>query len=252
MIGMNSTFKTEIIDKDLIRVDVVPSGCVGVLLVNGAIHTILKPGKYAYFTKPHSVTLKIVDTRPQILTVNGQELLTRDKVPLRLSFVATFRIADPLRSVQAVERLDEAVYLRVQLALRGLISAKTLDELLSEKQEVGSFILNDLRQHESELGLVYEHAGIKDIILPGEIKDILNTILIAEKRAMANVIARREETASTRSLMNTAKLMDENATLYRLKELETLERLFDKVGTISLSSNSGLLDQLSGLLKPKP
>ncbi len=245
LVGMHS------LDKDFLSVNVVANGSVGILLVNGKVHSILTPGKYAWFTKPNTVTLKIVDTRPTTLTITGQELLTKDKVPLRLNVVVTYRIIDPLRCVQITDRLDDAVYLKTQLALRGLISDKTLDELLAEKVLVGSSILDDLRQKEADYGIVYEQAGIKDIILPGEIKDILNTILIAEKRAMANVITRREETASTRSLLNTAKLMDENATLYRLKELETLERLFDKVGTISLSSNSGLLDQLSGLLTPK-
>lgn len=245
LIGMHS------LDKDFLSVQVVPNGSVGILLVNGKVHTTLTPGKYAWFTKPNTVTLKVVDTRPTTLTITGQELLTKDKVPLRLNVVVTYRVVDPLHSVQSVERLDEAVYLKTQLALRGLISDKTLDELLTDKAIIGEAMMNDLRQHEADYGIVYDQAGIKDIILPGEIKDILNTILIAEKRAMANVITRREETASTRSLLNTAKLMDENATLYRLKELETLERLFDKVGTISLSSNSGLLDQLSGLLTPK-
>lgn len=250
-VGQNSTLKTDPTEKDLIDVDVISTGCVGILLVNGKVHSVLKPGRYAYFMKPSTVELRIVDTRPETLTITGQELLTRDKVPLRLNFVVTYRIVDPIKAAQAVGRLDETVYLKAQLALRDLISAKTLDELLSEKRGVGAVILSELRQDEAEYGLVFEAAGIKDIILPGEIKDILNTILIAEKRAMANVITRREETASTRSLLNTAKLMDENATLYRLKELETLERLFDKVGNISLSSNSGLLDQLSGLLTPK-
>jgi hypothetical protein len=92
------------------------------------------------------------------------------------------------------------------------------------------------------------NAGVKDIILPGEIKDILNTVLIAEKKAQANVITRREETASTRSLMNTAKLMDENQTLYRLKELEFLEKICEKIGNISLTGGGGLLEQLNALL----
>lgn len=250
-VGQDSILETNMTEKDLLDVDVVSTGCVGILMVNGKVHSMLEPGKYAYFMKPNTVELRIVDTRPETLTINGQELLSRDKVPLRLNFVVTYRIVDPLKAAQAVGRLEETVYLKAQLALRELVSAKSLDELLSEKQVVGSVVLSELRKNETEYGLVYDSAGIKDIILPGEIKDILNTILIAEKRAMANVITRREETASTRSLLNTAKLMDENATLYRLKELETLERLFDKVGTISLSSNSGLLDQLSGLLTPK-
>lgn len=92
------------------------------------------------------------------------------------------------------------------------------------------------------------YAGVKDVILPGEIKDILNTVLVAEKQAQANLILRREETASTRSLLNTAKLMDENQTLYRLKELEFLEKICEKVGNVSLLGGGTLLEQLNSLL----
>jgi regulator of protease activity HflC (stomatin/prohibitin superfamily) len=91
---------------------------------------------------------------------------------------------------------------------------------------------------------------LKDIILPGEIRDIMNTVLVAEKKAQANVIARREEVASTRSLLNTAKLMEENATLYKLKELEYLERICEKVGNISVGSGD-LLGELREILSAK-
>ena len=91
-------------------------------------------------------------------------------------------------------------------------------------------------------------AGVKDIILPGEIRDIMNTVLIAEKRAQANVITRREEVASTRSLLNTAKLMEENPTLYRLKELEHIERICENVGSLNLNGSGGVLSQLFALL----
>ena len=86
--------------------------------------------------------------------------------------------------------------------------------------------------------------------LEGEIRDIMNTVLIAEKRAQANVITRREEVASTRSLLNTAKLMEENPTLYRLKELEHIERICENVGNINLNGNGDVLSQLMGLMHP--
>jgi regulator of protease activity HflC (stomatin/prohibitin superfamily) len=92
-------------------------------------------------------------------------------------------------------------------------------------------------------------AGVKDIILPGAIREIMNTVLIAEKRAQANVITRREEVASTRSLLNTAKLMDENQTLYRLKELEYIERISENVGNINVSGSGDLLSQLTAIIR---
>jgi len=93
-------------------------------------------------------------------------------------------------------------------------------------------------------------AGVKDIILPGEIREIMNTVLVAEKRAQANVITRREEVASTRSLLNTAKLMEENQTLYKLKEMEYIERICENVGNINLNSNGDILTQFAALLRP--
>ena len=113
---------------------------------------------------------------------------------------------------------------------------------------MGAYLTEKLREKEGELYLTVMEAGVKDIILPGEIRDIMNTVLIAEKRAQANVITRREEVASTRSLLNTAKLMDENQTLYRLKELEYLEKICEHVGSIHVSGGN-VLEQLSALMK---
>ena len=78
-------------------------------------------------------------------------------------------------------------------------------------------------------GIDVRSVGVKDVILPGDMKDILNQVVATEKAAQANVIKRREETAATRSLLNTARLMDENPTLLRLKELEVLEKVTEKV-----------------------
>jgi len=93
------------------------------------------------------------------------------------------------------------------------------------------------------VGIVVKNVGIKDIILPGEMKDILNQVVLAEKTAQANNIRRREETAATRSLLNTAKLMEENPLLIRLKELETLEKVTDRVERLTVFGG------LDGVLK---
>jgi len=76
--------------------------------------------------------------------------------------------------------------------------------------------------------------GVKDVILPGDMKDILNQVVQAEKAAQANIIKRREETAATRALLNTARLMEENPVLLRLKELEALEKITEKVDKLTV------------------
>lgn len=119
--------------------------------------------------------------------------------------------------------------------------------VLEQKDSIAAFILEQLRSKQKMLYIEFLDAGLKDIILPGEIRDIMNTVLVAEKNAQANVIARREEVASTRSLLNTAKLMEENTTLYKLKEFEYLEKICDKVGSISVGGGN-LLTELREIL----
>ena len=75
-------------------------------------------------------------------------------------------------------------------------------------------------------------------------KDIMNQVLIAEKKAQANSIMRREETASTRSMLNTAKMMEENATSWKLKEMEYMEKIAHKIGDVTISGNSNIVSQL--------
>lgn len=123
-----------------------------------------------------------------------------------------------------------------------------LDEILEAKEKISQEIYGALKQQEEMFCVTFLMAGIKDIILPGEIRAIMNSVLVAEKTAQANVISRREEVASTRSLLNTAKLMDENKTLYKLKELEYMEKICGKVGEISVSGNTGIVEQLGKML----
>jgi regulator of protease activity HflC (stomatin/prohibitin superfamily) len=169
---------------------------------------------------------------------------------LRLNFVCHYRITDPLK-VTGIKSLEEQLYILLQLILREYVGALKLDELLQKKHELGSFVLQKFKEKSDSFGVEFIFAGVKDIILPGDIKEILNTVLIAEKKAQANVITRREEIASTRSLLNTAKLMEENRTLYRLKELEYLEKICEKIGNVSLTGGGSLIEQLNMLLSGK-
>lgn len=101
------------------------------------------------------------------------------------------------------------------------------------------------------LGITIASFGIRDIILPGDVKEIMNQVLVAEKKAQANIIMRREETASTRSLLNTAKLMEDNPMLFKLKEMEYVEKIAEKINSISVSGNGVLIDQLRQIFIPK-
>ncbi len=221
----------------------------GLLFFDNKFERILEPGVYYFWTYRTDVGVTHVDTRLITENVMGQEILTRDKVTLRISFVCSYKITDFVKAMIEIDNLREQLHLAVQFALREYAGRYTLDEILQNKDEISDFVFEKLKKTEDELFIEVSAAGIKDIILPGEIRDIMNTVLIAEKRAQANVIARREEVASTRSLLNTAKLMEENQTLYRLKELEYLERICENVGSINLHGGADVLSRLAGLLR---
>lgn len=101
-----------------------------------------------------------------------------------------------------------------------------------------------MAKNTNQLGIQVINCGIRDVILTGDMKEIMNQVLIAQKRAQANIITRREETASTRSLLNTAKLMENNEMLFKLKEMEYVEKIADKIGEITLGGNGNMVKQL--------
>ncbi len=233
-------------DKQMIEINVKEFN-KGLLFFDGIVSRILEPGVYYFWNQLTDVTCDLVDIRQQQMSISGQDILTKDKVSVRLNFECTYRIVDFEKALREIRDFPSQFYIMVQMVMREVIAALTLDEILNRRDEIAAAVTDSLREKASSLYIEIVETGIRDIILPGEVRDIMNTVLIAEKRAQANVITRREEVASTRSLLNTAKLMDENKTLYKLKELEYLERICENVGNISVSGGD-LLTQLRDIL----
>lgn len=229
---------------------VIGEGETGLLYIDGHFDRELSCGTYFYWNYAHEVSCKVFNLKVQQLDISGQEILTADKVGIRLNILCSYRIMNPLELVKRLEGASKLLYTRVQLAAREYVGQFRLDELLADKEAIGNVLKERLLEVQGDYCVEVLDVGIKDIILPGEIRDIMNTVLVAEKKAQANVIMRREEVASTRSLLNTAKLMEENPVLYRLKEFEYLERICDKVGSISVNGGGNLLEQLAGMVVP--
>lgn len=221
------------------------------LLVDGKYVGLLNSGVYFFWKNSIAVSVSRVDTRKVSAEINGQEILTKDKAALRLNAYAQYRVVDIEKALLKNKEYDRQLYVAFQLALREYVGTLTLDELLEKKETLAPYILQSVTGIAEGLGVVVEGFGIRDIILPGDVKDIMNQVLVAEKKAQANIIMRREETASTRSLLNTAKLMEENQMLFRLKEMEYVEKIADKISSISVSGNGVLIDQLKEIFVPK-
>ena len=186
-----------------------------------------------------------MDTRLQTLGVSGQEILTKDKVSLRLNLTASYRVSDALVAFTQISDFEAFLYKELQFGLREAVGTQTLDEILAGKEELGRVIDREVKERVAEYGIDVKSIGVKDIILPGEMKTLLNQVVEAEKQAQANLIRRREETAATRSLHNTAKMLERSPTLLRLKELEALEKVTERIDKLTVFGGlDGVLHQL--------
>ena len=219
-------------------------GCTVVRYVDGALDAVMGAGRYAAWTARRKVQLAVIEVRERLLQVNGQEVMTKDRVTLRLNLAAAYRVADARRLATVARAPDEMLYLAVQLSAREAVATRTLDELLAAREELGQALRPAVTERAAALGLDVLDLGLKDLVLPGEMKALLNRVIEAQKEAEANVILRREETAATRSMAQTAKVLAENPLLVRLKELEAYKELAGKVGQVNLVLGTGVLPQL--------
>lgn len=232
----------------VLEVHAVPAGHMGGWFRDGDFVETLPAGRHAFWKGIADVKVMPVDTRELILDVAGQEIMTADKVTLRLNALVTYRVADVRLSLMVVDDARQALYRETQLVLRALVGGRELDAFLGDKDGITAELEQGLRRRVSAFGVDIVKVGIRDVILPGEMKELLNKVTEAKKAAEANVISRREETAAIRSQANTAKLLQDNPTLMRLRELEVLEKVAASAKLSVVLGDKGLTERIVNLL----
>jgi regulator of protease activity HflC (stomatin/prohibitin superfamily) len=229
---------------DLARTPVVVSAVVeaheaGLLMVDGELKERLPPGRHAFWQVGRTVKIAKIDLRPQPLEITAQEILTKDRVGIRVTLTAFTKVTDPEKAALATGDVAGTLYRLIQFAIREAVATRTLDEILAARDTIDQEVRAFVTERAHALGAEVGEIGVKDVILPGDVRELLNKVVEAERVAKANLIRRQEETAATRSLLNTSKLMEDNPLLLRLKELEALEKLVEKVGRIDLHAGAG-------------
>ncbi len=259
-VDLSKIYITENIDKSLfgnyelskyIRTFEVAAYEKAVLLVDDVYEKTLKGGTYRFWRNDTSIKIAKADLRQLQLEIAGQELLTKDKAAIRINFYTQYKVTDIEKALLENKDYEKQLYIAMQLVLRAYVGTYTLDELLERKDNIAEAVFEDVKTSATKLGVSVLNCGIRDVILTGEMKEIMNQVLVAQKKAQANIITRREETASTRSLLNTAKLMEDNDMLYKLKEMEYVEKIADKIGEITVSGNGNMVTQLKEIFSGK-
>lgn len=233
---------------DWLDVSFVEQGFDGVLFKDGRYKDTLGPGQYLFWKNVAKVKFFHVDMREAIVDISGQEIMTADKVTLRINAMVVYRVVSAHTTLTATEDSRQALYREAQLALRAVIGTFELDKLLNEKAGVTKALEQLIAPRATAFGMTIIDLGIRDVILPGEMKVLMNKVIEAQKAADANLITRRQETAAMRSQANTARILDNNPTLMRLRELDLLERIAGNSKLNLVLGEKGLADRLIHLI----
>lgn len=190
------------------------------LFNHGRYARLLKPGLYWLF-KPKSM-VEVIDSRPRVLTIPGQEVLSADGVSLKVSVLIQFQVCDPKTAKLEFENYEEALYARVQTVLREAIGEKPIDNILESRTELSKHLHSSASDISTALGLKIDSISVKDIMFPGSLKDAFSQVARAKQEGLAVLERARGETAAMRNLANTAKMIDGNPNLYQLRLLQTI------------------------------
>jgi regulator of protease activity HflC (stomatin/prohibitin superfamily) len=203
----------------------------GLLYEQGRFVKLLMPGRYRLWAWQHQ-DIKKVSVREVSQTVTGQEVITRDKVPVRVTLIAQYAVTDPEQAVHAVESYVERLYQDLQLTLREAISTRDVDDVLTERDALSTTLYEDVAARAADYGVTVSRVGVKDVILPGRVEHVLLQEVEADRAGRASLIAARHETAAARSKANTARIMRENPAIVHLQEIEALVKLAAKDGNV--------------------
>ena len=186
----------------------------------GRFLSVLGPGQY-WILEPKT-TITLVDVRPNFVTLMGQELLTADGVPLKVSIAANYEMSDPQLAINGQANYAQALYLLLQLAVREVISTSKADELMENRAGFAEKIRALAEPQVQMLGLKLLTADLKDLMISGDLKKSFAQVVRARKEGEAALERARGETAALRSLANTARMLQENPQLMQLRLLQAM------------------------------
>lgn len=192
----------------------------GLRYQNGAFHGLLGPG--AYWTISPGTEIRVIDSRPTDQTIEGQEVLSADGVAVKLSFVARYVVSDPAAMVLADQNPLRALYLRLQLAIREVVSPRTLEEILAARTEIGPAVAARCSGPLAQLGIDLLSVDVRDVMIPGELKRAFAAVIAARREGAASLERARGETAALRSLANAGRLVDDNPGLLSLRVIQEI------------------------------
>jgi regulator of protease activity HflC (stomatin/prohibitin superfamily) len=190
----------EVIIKDTHRGLYYEDGVLAQVLGAGRYELPLaRPGRrFDWLRRRPKVEVVYVDLRARELTIKGQEILTSDKVAVRVSILVQFAVVDPKAAVHAVANYEDRLYSDVQLAARRALAAMTLEDILTSRCRLSEDILREVQGQAAGYGVAISRADVKDLVFPGNLQEIMNRVLAAERLSQAQLVEARTKAESQR------------------------------------------------------
>ena len=136
--------------------------------INGA----LKPGRYRLWRWQHRC-IKTITLQQISQTLGGQEVLTKDKVLIRVTVIAQYAVSNAFKAQHIVENYVERLHQDVQIALRDIINTRSVDEILTERTILSSELHAITAPLTKSYGITLHRVVVKDVVFPSATQRML-------------------------------------------------------------------------------
>jgi regulator of protease activity HflC (stomatin/prohibitin superfamily) len=203
----------------------------------GRFKGLVDPG--THFSLPPFTEVRVLDGRPSFVTIEGQEVLTSDGVPLKVSLAARYVIGDPVAAITGDQSFGRAMHLELQLGLREVLAAGTVDEALASRATIGPAVLEKVASKLARLGIELLSVDVRDLMVPGDLKRVFAGVVAARKEGEAALERVRSETAALRNLANAGRMVEDNPGLLQLRMLQHLGASSGNTVMLSMPDGQG-------------
>jgi regulator of protease activity HflC (stomatin/prohibitin superfamily) len=225
----------------------------GVVFQLGKFSRITGPG--LFFIIPVIEEVRKIDMRVLTMDIPSQQVITRDNVPVKINGVIFFKVDDPANAIIKVQDYRYAISQYSQTSLRDVIGQMTLDQLLTEREEIGKKIEANVEKDTEAWGLEVTGIRIQDIDMPEDLKKMMSRQASAEREKRATITKAEGDREASANLAAAARTMAESPGAMQLRTLQTIDGLGPTASnTVVLAvpiNIMDVLDQASAFLKTK-
>ncbi|WIG61295.1 MAG: slipin family protein [Ktedonobacterales bacterium] len=220
----------------------------GVIFVLGRLIGAKGPG--LFWVPPFISSMRKIDLRVVTIELPPQEGVTRDNVTVKVSAVVYFYVVNPRDAVNNVLDYYRATVQIAQTTLRSVIGQSTLDQLLTDREDINRNVQKIIDEHTERWGIKVTTVEIKDVELPVTMQRAMAKQAEAEREKRAKVLLAQGEYQAAQTLADAAHLISTEPAALQLRYLQALTEIaVEKNSTIIFPLPIDLVEPLMELMR---